>query len=122
MPAAPRVATLPPSKQMKERRELERHAIRVPVQLDRGLGITRDLSTTGAYFYAPHEWVVGSTITFGVALSELARNGLSACCRGVVVRTERTKEGIGIAVRIEAVVFESFAGWQNSRSAITSGH
>jgi hypothetical protein len=107
---------------MKERRELERHAIRVPVQLDHGLGITRDLSTTGAYFYAPHEWVVGSTITFAVALGELARIGLSACCRGVVVRTERTEEGIGIAVRIEGVVFESFADWMNNRSANNSEH
>lgn len=84
--------------------------------------MTRDLSLDGAFFVTEQAPPVGSTISFAIALADLARLGLAACCEGVVVRTEPAEGGSGVAVHITALVFDSFANWTSHRTKENRWH
>jgi len=63
------------------------------------LAIMRDLSTTGAFFYAELDATEGSAISVEFALSAFGKN-IRMVCDGVVVRVDRFPRGAatGIAV------------------------
>jgi hypothetical protein len=63
------------------------------------LAIMRDLSTTGAFFYAELDAREGSEITVQFVLSAFGKN-IKMVCEGVVVRVDRYPRGAatGIAV------------------------
>jgi len=69
------------------------------------VGQTRDLSTSGVFFYADFEPVQGSTIELVLTFPPEITRGESKCvlCRGTVTRTEpNAQDKIGIAVEIDS--------------------
>jgi hypothetical protein len=90
-----------------DRRQGMRHTLRVPVHLDHGAGVTRDLSLHGAYFetdwpYTPHE-----PIWFEIAFEQPgARIQLRAA--GQVLRVERIGDRHGVAVSIQELTMIPF--------------
>lgn len=109
---------------MKNRRASERQNVQVPVEFVGGEGVTRNLNAEGAFFVTPTPPAVGSTISFAVPLADLTKLGLSACCEGIVIRTESCGEAgqIGVAVRITSVVFDSFTNWTSKRAEENGWH
>lgn len=80
------------------RRATPRFNAELPVTLDGQLGVTRDISATGAYFEVNSSAVLGSTVTFDIYLK--TPNGSPAVlkCQGQIVRTELQGQRRGIAV------------------------
>jgi hypothetical protein len=101
---------------MSERRQLQRHPVRVPVTLEHGSGITRDISVGGIYFETAETVVPGSVLLFSIELASLRETGMAACCEAEVLRTEaRDEENIGVAARITSISFDSFPRWLHRR-------
>jgi hypothetical protein len=67
------------------------------------LAILRDVSTSGAFFYAELDTVVGSRMTLQFALAAFGKN-IRLLCEGIVVRVERFPRGAatGFALQFEA--------------------
>jgi PilZ domain len=104
-----------------ERRTTRRIAASLPVRttnaaLGNVLGVTRDVSLSGAFFYvASDSWKEGASIEYVLQLPEeltLAEPVL-VLCTGRVVRVEQLNDKVGIAVQIE-----SFSVLQTDRSAV----
>jgi hypothetical protein len=72
----------------------------LPLRLhDGGIGVTRDVSTSGVYFVSDAEQAVGSEIDFTIDF-ETPSGPLHLKCHGQVVRTEKRGSRIGHAVKI----------------------
>ncbi len=104
-----------------ERRTTRRIAASLPVRttnaaLGNVLGVTRDVSLSGAFFYvASDSWKEGASIEYVLQLPEeltLAEPVL-VLCTGRVVRVEQLNDKVGVAVQIE-----SFSVLQTERSAV----
>ena len=84
---------------LDERRNHYRIRTALPVFLGSTRGLLRDMSTSGAYFWARSAPAVGEQVIFSVQVQ--SAEGRSAwSCRGDVVRVEPRDEDIGVAVRI----------------------
>jgi len=87
-------------------RSVRRHAIRLPVQLARGSGLTRDVSAGGVYFLTDQAYPLDSqldlTLVFGATLPE---SPIQVQCRARVVRVEPRSDGVGIAAAIKSLSF-----------------
>ncbi len=87
-------------------RSVRRHAIRLPVQLARGSGLTRDMSAGGVYFLTdqvyPLDSQVDLTLVFGATPPEPP---IQVQCRARVVRVEPRSDGVGIAAAITSLSF-----------------
>ena len=104
-----------------ERRTSRRIAATLPVRttnpaLGNVLGVTRDLSLSGVFFYvASNSWKEGVSIEYVLQLPEeltLAEPAL-VLCTGKVVRVEHLDDKVGVAVQIE-----SFSVLQTDRSIV----
>ena len=83
-------------------RSTERVHVGVPVELKGGVGVTRDLSTSGVYFTCERGMPVGSRISLTLVLDAANADGpLRLHCTGAVVRVEEAGESVGVAVQIE---------------------
>ena len=71
------------------------------------LGVTRDVSSGGLYFYTELEdWEAGSRIDFVVQFPpQISGHAADTRCRGTVVRAEGPENARGIAVRIDRISF-----------------
>ena len=79
-----------------------RFEIGVPVEAKSGVGVTRDLSTSGVYFTCEHGMPLGSRISLTIVLDRAnPSHRLRLHCHGEVVRLEEVGESVGIAVKIE---------------------
>lgn len=83
----------------EKRREGRLPATR-PVRLDRGIGVTRNISASGVFFETNVEYAEGSEIGFAIALDGLQGEKLMLESCGEVVRVERRAGKVGIAARI----------------------
>jgi hypothetical protein len=70
------------------------------------LGVTRDVSLSGVFFYnASSSWHQGASIEYVLQLPSevtLAADPLSVLCSGKIVRVEKTNSLAGIAVQIDS--------------------
>jgi hypothetical protein len=94
-----------------ERRRTHSLAVTLPARttnptLGNGTGATRDVSSSGAYFYIESDlWKVGASIEYVLQLpSEITQGDpISVLCVGNLVRVEHLEgKMVGIAVAIES--------------------
>jgi len=91
----------------QEKRRERRVYTALPVILENGTGITRDVSASGVFFWAEgRPFTAGDPISFAVQICRPAGK-MTLVCRGDVVRTEPYEAMLGVAVRITESVMES---------------
>ena len=71
----------------------------LPVSLDRGVGITRDVSASGVFFETDVNYAPGSEISFAIELRGPAGKMMFKC-RGQIVRVEDRGGKVGVAAKI----------------------
>ncbi len=86
---------------LQEKRREERIRLDVPVMLEKGTGISRDISESGIYFLTDQPLPTGGAVKFSVKLSHI-RPGkpVELDCQGQVLRIEPAGEKFGVAASI----------------------
>lgn len=100
---------------VQEARKVSRVHLTVPASVscpslncqDR-LAIMRDLSTTGAFFYAELEAMEGSAITLQFVLTAFGKS-IRMVCDGNIVRVERFPRGAATGVAVQFSRCDMFA-------------
>lgn len=84
------------------KRRGERVEVQLPVDLDNGRGISRNISQSGIYFLTDRDFSEGATFRFTLAL-EYAIPGrrVELSCQARVIRIEPQGDQVGIAAQIE---------------------
>jgi hypothetical protein len=82
-----------------EQRREERVPASLPVGLDGGSGVTRDVSASGIFFETDASYAAGSHIRFTVAIGTPGGD-MVLSCQGEIVRVEHLGAKVGVAVRI----------------------
>ena len=77
-----------------------RYKLSVPVQLNEGIGTTRDISTSGIFFETDSAHSIGDTIRL---VLNFAHETLQ--CEARVVRVEPSNGRFGVAVELKSYVF-----------------
>lgn len=80
----------------------------LPVKLADALGTTRDVSAGGVYFEIDSNIVVGSDISFEIAL-DAPGGPMTLRCNGQVVRIDQKDGRTGVAVRMTDSGLEALA-------------
>ena len=88
-----------------KRRE-ERMASTRPVKLDRGTGVTRNISASGVFFETNLDYAAGSHISFAIELDGPRGEKMMLKCRGEIVRVEHRNGKVGVAAKIVASKLE----------------
>ena len=88
-----------------KRRE-ERMASTRPVRLDRGTGITRNISASGVFFETDLDYAAGSQISFAIEFDGPRGEKMMLKCRGEIVRVEHRNGKVGVAAKIVASKLE----------------
>lgn len=85
----------------QDKRCEERFLLEVPVMLENGMGLTRDISSSGIYFMTDQPLTEGGTVKFSVKLEHI-RPGkpIQLDCQGQVLRVEAADGKHGVAARI----------------------
>jgi len=84
----------------EERRIGERYKLSLPVQLNYGIGITCDISTSGIFFETERAHSIGDTIRLYLNFEHETLQ-----CEARVVRVEPRNGQFGIAVELKSYVF-----------------
>ena len=92
---------------LDERRRAPRYMGKLPVEMERGTGLTRDFSAVGVFFITERSAPIGSPIEFLITLdhSDLGYS-YRIRCKGLVMRVEPTQGKAGVAVAIHSHSFE----------------
>lgn len=94
-----------------EEREIDIRAVGgLPEALEKATGITRDMGTSGAYFWISGEHSVGKTISFSIAI-KTDFGPMVWVCQGDVVHTEQRGPDTGAAVKITRTAVEPISRW-----------
>jgi len=89
-----------------ERRRAQRFRIAIPVELDEGAGITRDVSLSGVFFETEQSMTPGEQIHLVLVLERVSPGRpVRLQCEGRVVRVDRFDSRIGVAVAISSYRF-----------------
>ena len=91
---------------LDKRREHRMRATR-PVRLERGTGVTRNISMSGVFFVTDVDYAPGNVINFAIELDGPAGQKLMLGCRGMIVRVERQDGNVGVAAKIVASKLET---------------
>ena len=84
-----------------DKRREDRILIEVPVTLEAGAGLTRDVSRSGIYFLTAQAIDPGSPVRFSIRLDHIrAGKPLRLDCQGQVLRIEQTSGQYGVAASI----------------------
>jgi hypothetical protein len=100
-----------------ERRRAGRFPIAIPVELERGTGVTRDVSLSGVFFETDQFVVLGQPIRLTLVLERASPSQpVRLQCEGRVVRVERHQPELrlGVAVAIESHRFRTRQHWKGS--------
>jgi hypothetical protein len=92
-----------------ERRRAERFRVIVPVRLEEGSGITRDISTEGVFFETSERSLsVGASVRLALLFGRVQarKPPLEVECEGQVRRVEEIGEQVGVAVAFTSYAFE----------------
>ena len=86
---------------LREKRQDERFAMEMPVLLESGIGISRDISESGIYFLTDRQLAPGGVIRFSVKLDHV-RPGKTVRldCAGKILRVEPAGGKFGVAASI----------------------
>lgn len=85
-----------------EKRTTHRIEIEVPVQLEQGFGMTRDVSLTGIYFTTDQNLAEGTRIRFTMDLEyAIPGRSMHLDCQAHILRVESQGDQLGVAARIE---------------------
>lgn len=77
------------------------------MELEQRTGLTRDISTAGVFFETDSSVPVGATLRFSFVLEYADPEGpVRLRCQGEVVRVERRKGKVGVAVRFSSYRFD----------------
>jgi hypothetical protein len=88
-------------KKYEKTRSAKRIRVEVPVHLDRGSGITRDISSSGVFFFTDRKISQGMPLCFVLELGHVfTGEPVRLHCKGQVVRVEESGERTGVAVSI----------------------
>jgi hypothetical protein len=91
----------------RERRQATRFRGALPVEWEKGAGITRDFSASGIFFETDQFFSSGEAVEIALKLEHFyPGNSLRVRCRGEVVRVERGTEKTGVAMVINSYRFE----------------
>lgn len=82
----------------KERRRAPRMAIGLPIELEHGKGLTRDVSASGVYFETDTPLAVGAQVRFAMVLPY--GTAVRVQCAGEIVRVERHESRVGVAAAL----------------------
>ncbi len=86
---------------MNRRRDV-RHEVELPVIMNWGDGVTRDMSVSGAYIETKEFDVpVGQTFEFAVTVGQPQTSSWTLRCQGLVIRIENRGDRIGVATSID---------------------
>jgi len=91
---------------LRKRRE-DRMLARRLVQLDRGTGVTRNISTSGVFFVTGRDYVPGNKINFTIELAGLRGGTLLLRSWGKIVRVEIRHGIVGVGAKILASKLET---------------
>lgn len=83
----------------KENRQARRYPTSCIVELDSGVGITRNLSTTGVCFTTDQPIEADLMVRCFIPMQKPGRNLTRLRCEGRVVRADKSEEGWEIAVQ-----------------------
>lgn len=84
------------------KRSAKRIRVEVPVHLEQGTGITRDVSLSGVFFFTDQDFAPGTTFDFVLELDYVSPGKpVLLHCRGEVVRVETAGERVGVAASIK---------------------
>ena len=87
------------AKQLNKRRH-HRATTGMRVFLKSTIGVTRDMSASGVYFWISGTYALGQSISFSIELKR-ARGNMMRKCKGRILRIERQdSKRVGLAVRI----------------------
>ena len=79
-----------------ERRCVPRHRMSLPARFPGGIGVTRDVSSTGVYFLSRGSFEEGQQVSLAISLEQSNPEGpLDVTYQGVVVRIEESDLGTG---------------------------
>ncbi len=93
-----------------DRRRAERIPVALPVALENGQGVTRDVSASGVFFETALPLSPGNVINFSLELEHVDSIGpLRLHCRGRILRVERHDGKLGVAVAITSQVLDPTA-------------
>jgi hypothetical protein len=99
--------TTPDVPVFRDRRQTHRIAVQLPLELENGKGVTRDVSASGVFFLTDVSFSIGTPITFCLLLEQVDPLGpLRVRCQGQVVRLECCKGKAGVAVAISEHYFD----------------
>ncbi len=86
-----------PSATPPEKRRDRRIDIALPVMLENAAGVTRNVSSTGVFFWTNGTYALGDVVNF--TMGRRTESGeFILKCRGVVLRTEQRSNDVGVAV------------------------
>ena len=84
-----------------DRRRATRYQVGLPVELQAGKGVTRNVSESGVYFETDQSLAVGSAVTFSLILGHADPEGpFRLQCKGSIVRVDEQDGKIAVAARI----------------------
>jgi hypothetical protein len=93
--------TKPGAPAVPDRRQAQRIAVELSVELENGKGVTRDVSAAGVFFLTDLSFSIGKPIDLCLVLERVDPVGpLRVRCQGRVVRVERCDDARGVAVAI----------------------
>jgi hypothetical protein len=92
--------TEPQGEKRREKRSAFRYPVSVPVELEHGTGITRNLSVSGVYFETDHPVHPDAPFRFALVLVNGRLN-----CEGRIVRVEGREGKLGVAAAITTSQF-----------------
>ena len=93
-----------------ERRQAVRFPIAIPVELDEGTGITRDVSLSGVFFETYQRFAPGEPVRLTLVLERASPGDpIRLQCEGQVVRVRQSNAKAEVAV---AITSHSFAQQQ----------
>ena len=85
-----------------ERRRAARHDVQLPVLMERGEGLTRDMSVSGVRFETPaFDLPVGHPFDFSVTIGRHETGSWTLRCHGLVIRVESRGGRFTVAAEID---------------------
>ncbi len=92
-------------KYYSERRSAERFLVSLPVETDRGPGVTRDVSVAGLYLVTDEALAVDDRLQLTLSVPDphqpQGHPPLQVIMRGRVVRVEGTRGGVGAGIALD---------------------
>lgn len=83
------------------KREGERIEVEVPVRLEHGQGVSRNVSTSGIYFVTDLSFAEGDVLRFTMAFHyAIPGRRMNLDCQAKVMRVEPLGDQVGVAARI----------------------